>query len=179
MPGLPPTRSIPARFPCSHIVLGARSIHRLTRRIHQLYLLDIQHVLPAVEGQGARSARPQARTHQLLSVGAVHTALAGAHVLLTVGRVALVQHQDGLRHRHARQVRQQHGALEPGRARQNLALLGQAHGQGARSTTRNHNGRVRPHDQAVKQVLLVLRVRPSPGQLPAHHVSVHQAALHR
>lgn len=113
-------------------MLGARSIHRFTRRIHKLHMLDIQHVLPALEGQGTRSQRPEEDAHQLLPVGAVHPDGPGHHVLLAVDRVAQLQCQDGLRHRHHRQVRQQSGAPEPRVEGEVAAVLGQAHGQGAR-----------------------------------------------
>ncbi len=111
-------------------------------------------------------------------MGAVHLAPAGAHVLLALGGVALVQHQDGLRHRHARQVRQQHGAPESGGARENAPLPGQAHGQGAGGAARDQLGPVRPRHQVLRQVLLH-HIRPPPGQLPAHRLPVHQAAVYR
>ena len=161
----------------SHIVLGAGSIYRLTRRVHQLHLLDIEYVLLAVEGESARSERPEEDAHQLLSMGAVHAAHTGAHVLLAVGDMALVQHEDGLRHRHARQVCQQHGASESGGAREDAALLGQAHGQGARGAARDQLGSVRARHQLLRQVLLH-HIRQAAGQLPTHRLLVHQAPLH-
>lgn len=77
-------------------MLGASAVHRLTRRVHKLHMLDIEHILPAMERTGARSERPQKDAHIVLPMGAVHLALAGAHVLHAVDPMALDEHQDGL-----------------------------------------------------------------------------------
>ncbi len=50
-------------FIFSHFVLGASSIYRLARRVHQLHMLDLEHILLAVEGEGARAERPEENPH--------------------------------------------------------------------------------------------------------------------
>lgn len=71
-------------------MLGPSSIHRLARRVHELHMLDIEHILSSMERKSARTERPQENAHILLSMGAVHIALAGAHVLRALGHMAFV-----------------------------------------------------------------------------------------
>ena len=162
----------------SHIVLGPSPVYGLARRIHQLHMLDIQHILLAMEGESARSQRPEKDAHQLLPVGAVHTHATSAHVLFALGDMALIQHEDRLRHRHPGQVGQQHRAPEPGGERENPALPSQTHGQGLRGAARDELGTVRSCHQIFRQILLH-HIRQAAGQLPAHHLPIHQATIHR
>ena len=141
-------------------------------------MLDIQHILLAMEGEGAGSQRPEENAHQLLPVGAVHTHAASAHVLLALGHMALVQHEDRLRHRHAGQIGQQHRAPESRGEGENAALPSQTHGQGLRGAARDELGAVRARHQIFRQILLH-HIRQAAGQLPAHHLPVHQALVHR
>jgi len=59
-------------------------------------MLDIEYILFALERKSTGAQRSKENTYQLLSVGAVHLALAGAHVLLSIGGVAFIQYKDRL-----------------------------------------------------------------------------------
>lgn len=39
----------------SNLMLGASAVHRLTRRVHELHMLDLEHLLPAMERESTRT----------------------------------------------------------------------------------------------------------------------------
>ena len=71
-------------------MLGAGTIHRLSRRIYKLHMLDIKHILFAMERQNTRSERFKESSFKLLSMGAVYIVNTSVHVLLTIDHMAFV-----------------------------------------------------------------------------------------
>ena len=103
-------------------LLGARSLHRLHGSVHQLHVLDLEHLLRAHGQRSTRPERDSRRTHQLLSVGAVHSGAHGISLLLSVRIVAPHGQAERSGRSHGHEDHRIHGCLEQ-------RVKGQGHAQ--------------------------------------------------